>query len=51
VIGMFSGFAGWHVIIVLGVLALAALAAWGIFWIARLGARRGALEAERDDRP
>jgi hypothetical protein len=51
VIGMFSGFAGWHVMIILGVLALAALVVWGIYWVARLGARRGALEAKRDERP
>jgi uncharacterized membrane protein len=47
---MFSGFTGWHMMIVLGVLVLVALAVLGIYWVARLGARRGALDAKRDDR-
>ena len=41
---MFSGITGWHLMIVLAVLAIIALAVWGIYWIARLGARRGMLD-------
>ena len=47
---MFSAFAGWHALIVLGVLALLALAVWGLYWVARLGARRGALDGKRPER-
>ena len=41
---MFSGFTGWHLMIILAVLAIPALAVFGIYWVARLGARRGILD-------
>lgn len=41
---MFSGIAGWRFMIVLAVLAIIGLAVWGIYWITRLGARRGMLD-------
>ena len=37
---MLSGLTGWHLMIVLAVLAIIGLAVWGIHWVARLGARR-----------
>ncbi|GAA2006651.1 hypothetical protein [Microbacterium ulmi] len=42
-----GGLVGWHLLILLSVLALLALAVWGVYWIARLGARRGTAEASR----
>jgi hypothetical protein len=41
---MFSGFTGWHLMIIVAVLAIPALVVFGIYWVARLGARRGILD-------
>lgn len=46
---MFSGFTGWHLMIIVGVLAIPALVVWGIYWIARMGARRGVLDRFDED--
>jgi heme/copper-type cytochrome/quinol oxidase subunit 4 len=47
---MVSGFVGWNTFAILAGVAVLALVVWGIYWVARLGARRGVLdrEAKRD---
>lgn len=44
---MMSGLFGWHLLIVLAVLALIALVVVGIYWVVRLAARHGADDSAR----
>ncbi|CAL4858966.1 hypothetical protein [Microbacterium sp. MM2322] len=46
-----GGLLGWHLLILLAVLALVALVVFALFWVVRLGARRGAADALHRDRP
>ena len=54
---MMGSLLGWHVLVLLGVLALIALVVglvlFAVYWVARAGARRGAEERGRglDDGP
>lgn len=40
-----SGLVGWHLLILLGVVAMIGLIVWGIYWIVRLAARHGSEDA------
>lgn len=41
-----SGLLGWHLLIILAVLALIALVVVGIYWVVRVAARHGSADAQ-----